>query len=349
MSMVDIYRNNIARKKIELAKLESDRSNETKKIPALNNKIISANKSLSTAKSSSTIQSKLREIERAQAELARIDKKVADINVKIARKNKELLEEEKKYRNEEAKENKKRQEMENKRNRENMLQMQKVENTLRAHATIQSQLQQSIIDLSKIPEKITVLFIASNPIDTDQLRLDEEARVIQEMIRKSDYRDSVNFVTRWAARTGDILQAINEVNPDVIHFSGHGSDSDELVLQDNSGAAKFVSLQAIVQVIMATSDKIRLVYFNTCYSYSQAEAVIEHVEAAIGMTTSIGDDAARIFAAQFYSAIGFGFSLRKAFEQAKAALMLEGIEEENTPELYIQNGLNAEEIILVHP
>lgn len=244
---------------------------------------------------------------------------------------------------------KKREDAEKKRNRESIQQIQRVENTLMSHATIQSQLQQSIIDLTNIPEKITVLFIASNPLDTPQLRLDEEAREIQEMIRKSTYRDSVNFTTRWAARPTDILQAINELNPDVIHFSGHGSDTDELVLQDNNGGAKLVSLEAIVQVIMATSDRIRLVYFNTCYSYSQAETVVSHVEAAIGMNTSIGDDAARVFAAQFYSAIGFGVSIKRAFEQAKAALMLEGIKEENTPELYIQDTLNSDEIILVHP
>lgn len=55
------------------------------------------------------------------------------------------------------------------------------------------------------------------------------------------------------------------------------------------------------------------------------------------------------FAAQFYSAIGFGVSLKKAFEQAKVALMLEGIQEENTPELIIQEGLDADEIIIVRP
>ena len=52
-------------------------------------------------------------------------------------------------------------------------------------------------------------------------------------------------------------------------------------------------------------------------------AVVEHVEAAIGMNDSIGDEAACI-RGQFYSAIGFGLSLEKAFNQGKAALMLEG-------------------------
>jgi hypothetical protein len=36
MSLIDTYRNNVLWKKSELAKLQNDKSNETKKIPALN-------------------------------------------------------------------------------------------------------------------------------------------------------------------------------------------------------------------------------------------------------------------------------------------------------------------------
>jgi len=134
-----------------------------------------------------------------------------------------------------------------------------------------------------------------------------------------------------------------------VHFSGHGSDSDEIVFQDDNGQAKPVTKEAIVQTMLACSGKIRLVFFNTCYSRGQAEAVIGHVEAAIGMTTSIGDKAARIFAAQFYSAIGFGLSLRKAFDQGKAALMLESIPEEDIPELFVEQGGDPDQFVIVKP
>ena len=110
-----------------------------------------------------------------------------------------------------------------------------------------------------------------------------------------------------------------------------------------------VSKEAITQTIMAASDQIRLIFFNACFSHAQADAVIRHVDAAIGMTEPIGDEAAKVFAAQFYSALGFGLSVQKAFDQAKAALLLEGIQEENTPKLYVRDGLNAGDIIIVRP
>jgi hypothetical protein len=67
------------------------------------------------------------------------------------------------------------------------------------------------------------------------------------------------------------------------------------------------------------------------------------------MNSAILDSAARIFAAQFYSAIGFGRSLKVAFEQARAALMLEGIPEHDTPELFVADDIAPEDIVLVRP
>lgn len=189
--------------------------------------------------------------------------------------------------------------------------------------------------------------MASNPTDQTQLRLDEEARAIMENIRKSDYKESIEFKSVWAVRPLDVLQALNEFSPTIVHFSGHGSNQDEIVFQDGEGNTKLVTKEALVQTMTATSDNIRVVFFNTCYSRNQAQEIVSHIEAAIGMNDSIGDNAARIFAAQFYSAIGFGKSIKTAFEQAKAALMLENIPEEQTPELFIQNGVSQEELVLV--
>jgi len=50
-----------------------------------------------------------------------------------------------------------------------------------------------------------------------------------------------------------------------------------------------------------------------------------------------------------HSAIGFGLDLAKAFNQAKAALMLEGIPEENIPALSTNEHEQPDEIVLVGP
>lgn len=204
------------------------------------------------------------------------------------------------------------------------------------------------LDLSRLPEKIRVLFLASNPLDQGQLRLDEEIREIQTKIRASDYRDSVELCSRWAVRPGDLLQALNEVKPHIVHFSGHG-DIGEIIFQGEDGCAKPVTKQAIVTTMAIATDNLRLVVFNTCFSADQANDMVKHVEAAIGMGDAVDDETARIFSGALYSSIGFGHSLQRAFAQARAQLMLEGNEEENIPQLYLRTGIDADNVVLVRP
>ena len=121
------------------------------------------------------------------------------------------------------------------------------------------------------------------------------------------------------------------------------------MLLNPDGTTKIVTKEAITAAMATASDTIRLVVFNACFSEAQAASVVEHIEAAIGMSESIRDDAACTFAAQLYSSIGFGLSLRKAFDQAKAELLLEDILGENIPQIYVRDDVNLDNIFLVKP
>jgi hypothetical protein len=198
------------------------------------------------------------------------------------------------------------------------------------------------------PEAITVLFVAASPEDQQPLRLDKEVREIQHRVRASEYRDSVRFEWRPAARTTDLLQAINETRPGIVHFSGHGGQ-DALVFEDADGLAKPLSGDELATLLRIASERIRLVVFNACESGDLAARACDHVQAAIGMDTSVDDDAAKIFAGQFYNAIGFGLSLETAFEQAKLQVALETGSSSGDPTLHTVDGISAAEVYLVHP
>lgn len=349
MTLVDTYRNNVLRKKEEISKLNADLAKEQAKIAPLRKKILSAEDAINRTKNSTTTKSKLNEISRTNKSITDIEKKMGDIQKKITQKQKELSSAEKSYRNEEAREQKKILEAEKKRQKEAEMQMKSMVSAINQHTLQQNILSNEIKQLKNLPNKITVLFMASNPVDTSALRLDEEVRTIQEKIRLSEYRDSINFETRWAVRSSDILQAINETNPTIVHFSGHGSKSGDLVLENPNGSYKLVSKEIITAAMATASDTIRLVVFNACFSQSQAENIVTNIDSAIGMSTSIGDKAACVFAAQLYSSIGFGRSLKSSFDQAIVALSLADIPEENTPQLYSKNGIDLNEMFLVSP
>ena len=349
MPIIDTYRNNLLRKRDELSKLSSEKSRASEKRSQQKQKIISASNAIKRTSSQSTVRTKTAEIERAEKEIASIDKSIAELDKKIAQKEKEIAAEERKINSEEEKIRKRQLQEDKKRQQENERTLKKLNQAIETQKKQQEAMMVDIDALKAVPETITVLFFATNPKGTSQLRLDEEARSIQEMIRKSEHRDSISFVTRWAVRPLDILQAINEINPDVIHFSGHGAVSGDLILENTDGSPKPVTKEAITQTIMSSSDKIHLLFFNACFSYEQAQEIVQHVDAAIGMTTSIGDEAARTFAAQFYSSLGFGHSLKKAFEQAKGAMMLVSPTEADTPALYTKEGIDADTTYIVRP
>ncbi|MBQ6274266.1 MAG: CHAT domain-containing protein [Oscillospiraceae bacterium] len=349
MPIIDTYRNNLLRKRDELSKLSSEKSRASEKRSQQKQKIISASNAIKRTSSQSTVRTKTAEIERAEKEIASIDKSIAELDKKIAQKEKEIAAEERKINSEEEKIRKRQLQEDKKRQQENERTLKKLNQAIETQKKQQEAMMVDIDALKAVPETITVLFFATNPKGTSQLRLDEEARSIQEMIRKSEHRDSISFVTRWAVRPLDILQAINEINPDVIHFSGHGAVSGDLILENTDGSPKPVTKEAITQTIMSSSDKIHLLFFNACFSYEQAQEIVQHVDAAIGMTTSIGDEAACTFAAQFYSSLGFGHSLKKAFEQAKGAMMLVSPTEADTPALYTKEGIDADTTYIVRP
>jgi hypothetical protein len=199
--------------------------------------------------------------------------------------------------------------------------------------------------------KVKVLFLAANPEDTRKLKLDEEIREITEKMRRSNPR-LFELVSAWALRSDDLLQALNEYKPHIVHFSGHGNSEGEILVVGNSkgskaGVSKSVSQDAILGLFTTLKGNIRVVVFNFCESKSLAQAVTNVIDCAIGTNNTISDLGAITFAASFYRAIGFGCSIQQAFDQGKAALTLEGIKEADTYELIAKVGIDPSQIFLV--
>lgn len=198
--------------------------------------------------------------------------------------------------------------------------------------------------------KVKALFLAAYP-DSSPLKLDEEIRSITQKLREAEYRD-IDLVSAWAVRPDDLLQMLNEHKPNIVHFSGHGSSSGEIILVDENlvkgkRVPKPVSPVAIKALFQALKDNVQVVLLNACFSRVQAEAIKDVIDCVIGMNTAIGDRAAITFAASFYRALGFGRSVKEAFEQGKVALLLEGIPEEKTPELLVKTGVDPSQIFLI--
>jgi hypothetical protein len=197
-------------------------------------------------------------------------------------------------------------------------------------------------------QKIKALFLAANPSSTSRLAIDEEMRAIEQKFRAAEHRDALVFQSAWAVRPDDLLQQLNQNKPHIVHFSGHGS-SQGLYLTGNNGQERLVTAQALKSLFTTLKDNIRLVFLNACYSREQAQTLAETIDCVIGMKESIRDDAAIAFASSFYRAVGFGRSLQEAFDQGITSLLLEGIPQEDIPELLVKQGVDANKVHLIAP
>lgn len=186
-------------------------------------------------------------------------------------------------------------------------------------------------DDSNVPTKI--LFLAANPKSTTQLRLDKELREIDESLRRGKNRDQFSLTSRWAVRIEDFYRAVLDVEPKIIHFAGHGSGDQGLVLQDDQDKADFLSTKQIDGFFKLFAKKgVQCVLLNACYSEIQAKSIQKHIPYVIGMDRSITDNAALKFAVAFYDGLVVnGKDIEEAFDLGYCRLIGSG--KEDIPQL----------------
>ena len=171
-------------------------------------------------------------------------------------------------------------------------------------------------------ESLRILFLAANPTTTSRLDLEEELRSLELELKSTNFRDSVRLVARHAVRPDDLVRYVREENPNVIHFSGHGSKNG-IVLRNDAGSDHAVEGQQLERFLR--SRGIEIVVLNACYSESQAVAVRCAVRAVVGTTDVVEDEAARRFTIAFYRSVGNGLSIREAFRDGTDAVALHGL------------------------
>jgi hypothetical protein len=176
----------------------------------------------------------------------------------------------------------------------------------------------------------SILFLSANPKGSMLLRLNEEEREIKERLRLAGY-GKVPIQSTGAARPRDMQQAMLDVKPQIVHFSGHGAEKEGLVFEDAVGQAKLVDAVALSDLFKLFSSRVECVILNSCYSEFQANEISQHIDYVIGMKKEIGDQAAIEFSVGFYTALGAGESIEFAYLLGCNAIQLAGLSEEKTP------------------
>jgi hypothetical protein len=174
---------------------------------------------------------------------------------------------------------------------------------------------------------VKILFLAANPKNKGNLRLNTEANKIDMRLRLSYHRDRFVFVARHALKIIDIQRIIAEERPDFLHFSGHGIE-EGVYVEDENGMAVLIGNAALVSVLgnLHRMHPIQAVVLNSCLSMAQAQAMKGTIPHVVGMTHEVQDAGAVAFAEGFYTAIFAGAKVAEAKEMGCNEMKLQGLD-----------------------
>ena len=162
-------------------------------------------------------------------------------------------------------------------------------------------------------QKKVILVLASNPCDTDRLRLDEEFRELLASLQRSKLRESFELKSFQAIRLQDIYQALLDHSPQIVHFCGHGDKG--LLVEGDSGQAVTLNEHKLAELLGKFADHVQCVVPLTfVHSEALATATANYIAHVVGMRDAISDKAAIKFAIAFYDAVWAGKSFNQAFE-----------------------------------
>ena len=212
-------------------------------------------------------------------------------------------------------------------------------------------------------EKLRVLYLTANPEATETtvtspdgtvqeygtwLRVDQEVRQVRQALRGSKYRDLVEVHHAPAATINDLLDGLNDLRPHIVHFSGHAGLTGLLVENDaGDEGGNDVEFTLLARVLGATDDPPRLIVLNACLA--GADDLLRTVPVVIGMSDTIEDTSAIVFASAFYSGIASAQSVASLLEQAKVRMLAAALDGSDLPELRTRDDVDPGVLVLVNP
>jgi WD40 repeat protein len=173
-------------------------------------------------------------------------------------------------------------------------------------------------------EQKPVIFLAFANDRVDHTRylrnLPQELRGIREVLSKAERAGLCQLVER----TNTVIKDIWDVFQDerykdriaIFHYGGH-ADCYKLLLETFAGAREFAFREGLASYL-AMQKGMRLIFLNACSTQQHASELVQAgIPAVIATSQKIDDQVATQLAIRFYSGIANGFTLKRAWQEAK--------------------------------
>ena len=169
------------------------------------------------------------------------------------------------------------------------------------------------LGLTETPQQ-RIVVIAADPEATSSDLLNEEVSVISEA-----FGDTKNgrptIVTAKTTDQAELVETMLEFRPTIVHFTGHGSPSGSVILEDAAGWLRNVTGPTLGRVVAQVSPRPQCFVLNGCRvsrKLSFLRFVADHVISIC--PRSGGVDISPVVSRTLYQRIGGGLGYAKAFQ-----------------------------------
>jgi hypothetical protein len=166
--------------------------------------------------------------------------------------------------------------------------------------------------------ELTVLCLLAGPKEASRMQLRHEYRTIEEAARRGRRR-TLRVELSAATRRRDVIPALTEHKPDVLHFGGHGAPSGHLLLEEEDGSVAPVSAKALAAVLDSVGG-VPVAVLNACHLGRYLDVIGPYAQEVIGSPERLADEDALAFCRDYYTALALGQSWEDAFKQGRAGV-----------------------------
>ena len=197
-----------------------------------------------------------------------------------------------------------------------------------------------------------ILVMVSSPSDYDALDVEQEKANLQSALSGLEQRGMVTLEWLEEATLLALQRRLRRETYHIFHFIGHGGFDETaqdglLLLEDERGHGQPVSGQRL-GVMLHDHRALRLAVLNACegarssrtdpFAGTAMTLVQQGIPAVVAVQSEITDEAAIVFATEFYAAIADGYPVDACLAEARKAIFGTGNDVEwGKPVLYMRS------------
>lgn len=107
---------------------------------------------------------------------------------------------------------------------------------------------------------IRILFLAANPIDQAHLRIRQEFDELRRVLDTAEHGKRFVLIQEFAVAASQLQELLFRHKPQIVHFSGHGTESGMLFFEGIEGVSHPVAPRALYDLLLNSARQCAVLY-----------------------------------------------------------------------------------------